>query len=119
MRVTYEPPLTEAQWEHHWKMAALQIKDPIEKKGRKSYRLPSMLVLDVSRLGAAGPADASWMGKFQDVLDTCDLRHLSGALVVRSELLPENLHPLCWRGEESLTAATAVVLLGGRLPKVS
>jgi hypothetical protein len=102
-------------------MAALQIKDSIEKKGRKTYALPSIVVLDVSRLGAAGrePADASWMGKFQDVLDACELGNLSGALVVRSELLSENLHPLCWRGEESLAAAAAAALLGGRQPKAA
>jgi hypothetical protein len=122
MRVTFEPPLADEQWEHHWKMAALQIKDPIEKKGSKPYALPSIVVLDVSRLGAAGqaPADASWMGKFQDVLDACELGNLSGALVVRSELVSENLHPLCWRGEESLAAtAAAAVLLGGRPPKAA
>jgi hypothetical protein len=119
MRVTYEPALTDEHWEHHWKMAALQIKDPIKKKGRKTYALPSIVVLDVSRLGAAGqaPADASWIGKFQDVLDTCELGNLSGALVVRSELVSELLHPLCWRGEESLAAAAVAVLLGGRLSR--
>jgi hypothetical protein len=119
MRVTYEPPLTDEQWEHHWNMAALQIKDSIERKGRKTYALPSIVVLDVSRLGQAGrePADASWMGKFQDVLDACDLGNLSGALVVRSELVSENLHPLCWRGDDSLAAIAATMLLGGQLPE--
>jgi hypothetical protein len=118
MRVTYEPPLTDEQWEHHWKMATLQVKDPIEKKGRKAYARPSIVVLDVSRLAAVGkaPADASWMGKFQDALDACELGNLSGALVVRSELLSENLHPLCWRGEKTLVAAAAALLRGGRLP---
>jgi hypothetical protein len=118
MRVTFEPPLTDEQWEHHWKMAALQIKDRIEKKGSKPYALPSIVVLDVSRLGAAGkvPADASWMGKFQDVLDGCELGNLSGAVVMRSKLVSELLHPLCWRGDDQLVAAAMTPLFGG-LPK--
>jgi hypothetical protein len=44
--VTCEPPQTDEQREYHWKMAALQIKDPIEKKGLKTYGLPSIVVLD-------------------------------------------------------------------------
>jgi hypothetical protein len=35
MRVTYEPLQTDDQWNHHWKLAALQIKDTVEEKGRK------------------------------------------------------------------------------------
>ncbi len=54
MRVTYEFLLVPEEWEHHWSMAALQIKDPVENKGRKTYALPSIVVLDVSRLGYAG-----------------------------------------------------------------
>jgi hypothetical protein len=50
MRVTCEPLLTDDLWDYHWKMAASQIKDTVEKKGRKTYALPSILVLDVSRL---------------------------------------------------------------------
>lgn len=122
MRVTYEPPLTREQLDHHWKMAALQIKDPIEKKGQKDYAVPSIAVLDVSRLGSAGqmPDDGSWTGKFQDVLDACDLGNLSGALVVRSELRSEMLQPLCWRGEKPLAlTAAAAVLLGDQMPKVA
>jgi hypothetical protein len=80
-------------------MAAMQTKDPIENKGRKTYALPSIVVLDVSRLGSVGrePAEASWTGKFQDQLATCQLGNLDGALVVRSELDSEILEPLCWR----------------------
>ena len=63
MRVTCEPPLTDDQRDHHWKMAALQIKDPIEKKGRKTYGLPSIVVLDVSRLGSAGEARLRHRGR--------------------------------------------------------
>jgi hypothetical protein len=46
-----------------------QIKDPVENKGRKTYTLPSIVVLDVSRLGYAGQMPAGpWTAKFQDVL---------------------------------------------------
>jgi hypothetical protein len=66
MRVAYESLLTQDQWDHHWKMAALQIKDTVEKKGRKAYALPSILVLDISRLGYAGQVIAgSWIAEFQ------------------------------------------------------
>jgi len=121
MRVTYELPLTYDKWEYHWKMAARQIKDPIENKGRKAYGLPSIVVLDVSRLGSAGqePADASWTHKFQDELDACQLGNLRGALVVRSELTSEIIEPLCWRGEQALALAVAAVLLGGQMPKAA
>ncbi len=37
-RVTCEPPLTDEQWDHHWKMAARQIKDPIEDKAARPTR---------------------------------------------------------------------------------
>jgi hypothetical protein len=102
-------------------LTAMQIKDPIENKGRKTYGLPSIVVLDVSRLGSARwePAEASWTGKFQDVLDDCQLGNLGGALVVRSELGSEILEALCWRGEQSLAQAAAAVLLGGQMPKTA
>jgi hypothetical protein len=54
MRVTHQPLLTAQERNYHWSMAALQIKDPIEKKGAKTYKMPSIVVLDISRLGAAG-----------------------------------------------------------------
>lgn len=61
-------------------MAALQIKDTVEKKGRKAYAPPSILVLDVSRLGYVGQVPAGpWTAKFQDVLDGCDLGHLAAS----------------------------------------
>lgn len=121
MRVTYEPPLDDKLQEHQWKLGALQIKDPVEKKGRKTYGLPSIVVLDVSRLGSAGQAaiDPSWTGEFQAVLDACDLGNLSGALVVRSQLTSEQLEPLCWRGEQWLAQAASAVLLGGQMPKAA
>lgn len=87
MRVTFQPPLTGAEWDRHWKMAALLTRDRIQATGRKCYALPSIVVMDVSRLGEAdrwplGP----WPGEFQTVVDGCDLGNLHGALVVRSTL---------------------------------
>jgi hypothetical protein len=54
-RVTYQSVLifTDEEWDHHWKMATLQVKDTIEEKGGKPYSLPSIVVVDVSRLGEA------------------------------------------------------------------
>jgi hypothetical protein len=120
MRVTYEPLLTDDQWEYHWKMAARQIKDTVEEKGRKTYGLPSILVLDVSRLGYAGQMiTEAGIAKFQEELDGCELGNLRGVLVVRSELTAEFLVPLCWRSDASLPVALAAgaVLLGSHLPK--
>jgi hypothetical protein len=86
MRVTYDSLLTPEEWEHHWSMAALQIKDPVENKGRKTYNLPSIVVVDVSRLGYAGQMPAGpWTGKFQDVLDACNLGNLGGVELARTE----------------------------------
>ena len=69
MRVTYEFLLAPEKWEHQWSMAARQIKDPVENKGRKTYTLPSIVVLDMSRQGYAGQMPAGpWTAKFQDVL---------------------------------------------------
>jgi hypothetical protein len=54
---------TPEEWHYRWSMTALQIKDTVEEKGRKSYGLPGILVLDVSRLGSAGQMPAgSWTG---------------------------------------------------------
>jgi hypothetical protein len=121
MRVTYELPLRDDQQEHPRKMAALQIKDPAKEKGRKTYGLPSIVVLDVSRLGSPElvPADASWTGKLQEVLDACELGNLGGALMVSSELTSDLLQPLCWRGEEPLARAAAAALLGDQIPKAA
>jgi hypothetical protein len=120
MRVTYESLLTDDQWDYHWKMAALQIKDTVEKKGSKTYALPSILVLDVSRLGYAGQMlTGPGIAKFQEVLDGCELGNLGGVLVIRSQLTSEILEALCWRGENSLPLALAVgaVLLSSQMPK--
>jgi len=53
VRVAYDSALTftEEEWEHHWKMAALQVKDTVEGKGKKNYESPSIAVVDISRLG--------------------------------------------------------------------
>jgi hypothetical protein len=120
MRVTYEPLLTDDLWDHHWKWAARQIKDRVEEKGRKTYALPSILVLDVSRLGYAGqmltPAATA---KFQEELDGCELGNLRGVLVVRSQLTAEILEALSWRGDGSfpVSLAAGAVLLSTQMPK--
>jgi hypothetical protein len=54
MRVTFQLPETPEEWDRHWSMAALLVRDRIEAKGRKNYTLPSIVVVDVSRLGEAG-----------------------------------------------------------------
>jgi hypothetical protein len=120
MRMTYEPLLTDDLWDYHWKMAARQIKDTVEQKGRKTYALPSILVLDVPRLGYAGQMlTEAGIAKFQDELDRCELGNLRGVLVVRSQLTAEILEALCWRGDSLLPVALAVgaVLLSSQMPK--
>jgi hypothetical protein len=122
MRVTYEPLLTDDQWEYHWKMAARQIKDRVEEKGRKIYALPSILVLDVSRLGYVGLVlTEAGIAKFQEVLDGCELGNLGGVLVIRSQLTSEILEAVCWQGESSLPLALAVgaVMLSSQTPKAT
>ncbi len=95
MRVTYEPLLTDDLWDYHWKMAALQIKDTVEKKGRKTYALPSILVLDVSRLGYAGQMlTEPGIAKFQEQLDSCEFGNLGGVLVVRATELGDPGRPV-------------------------
>jgi hypothetical protein len=122
MRVTYEPLQTAEQWSYHWKLAALQIKDTVEEKGRKAYALASILVLDVSRLGYAGQMlTEEGIAEFQKVLDGCELGNLGGVLVVRSQLTAEILEAVCWRGNASFPVALAVgaVLLSSQTPKAS
>jgi hypothetical protein len=120
VRVTYEPLLTDDLWDYHWKMTAWQIKDTVEKKGRNSYALPSILVLDVSRLGYAGQMlTEAGIAKFQEVLADCEHGNLSGVLVIRSQLASEILEALCWRGDASfpVTLAAGAVLLSSQMPK--
>jgi hypothetical protein len=121
-RVTYESLITSEQWEHHWTMAARQIRDTVEKKGRKAYALPSILVLDVSRLGYVGQqVTEAGITSLQEELDYCDLGNLGGVLVTCSRLTSDDVTGLCWRGESSrpLTLAGGAVLLGGQLPRAS
>jgi hypothetical protein len=121
MRVTYESLLTAEDWEYHWAMAARQIQDKIEKdKGLRTYTLPSILILDVSRLGEAGQISLGpWTSKFQDVLDNCKLGNLGGVLLVRSPLTSQVLEPLCWRGDWSLLPAVGAVLFGDQIAKAA
>lgn len=99
-RVSYQSTLTftEEEWEYHWKMAALQVKDKVEKKGKKKYQLPSVAVVDISRLGETSRLlDADGIARYQQILDTCDLGNLRGALLVRTTLTSQVIEPLCAR----------------------
>lgn len=114
-RVTYESVLrfTDEEWDYHWAMAALQIQDAIVKRGRKAYPLPTIVVVDVSRLGETGRLlSVDRIRKLQDVLDDCDLGGLRGALVVRSASPSRIIEPLCWRGDESVLTHVGSVVLG-------
>jgi hypothetical protein len=120
-RVHYDAALmfTNEQWTHHWNMAALQVRDTVEKKGQKIYSAPSIVVVDVSRLGETSRLlSDEGIAAFQAVLDGCDLGNLHGALLVRSVLTAENLWPICSRLDTSAAVAnsvalgTAAVLLG-------
>lgn len=117
MRVTFQLPETEEQWERHWSMAALLMRDRIEAKGRKHYALPSIAAVDVSRLGEAcrwpiGP----WAAKFQEILDKCNLGNLQGVLVIRSTLDSLSVDPIAWRGSStSAVLAAGAVLVDGNL----
>jgi len=114
-RVTYESVLrfTDDEWDYHWAMAALQIQDAIVKRGRKAYALPTIVVVDVSRLGETGRLlSVDRIRKLQDVLDDCDLGGLRGALVVRSASPSRLIEPLCWRGDESVLTHVGSVVFG-------
>ena len=114
-RVTYESVLrfTDDEWDYHWAMAALQIQDAIVKRGRKAHALPTILVVDVSRLGETGRLlSVDRIRKLQDVLDDCDLGGLRGALVVRSASPSRLIEPLCWRGDESVLTHVGSVVFG-------
>lgn len=99
-RVAYQSPLifTEEEWEHHWKMAAMQVKDTVEDKGKKRYESPSIAVVDISRLGETsrllGP---DGIARYQQTLDKCNLGNLHGALLVRTTLTSRAIEPLCDR----------------------
>jgi len=101
------------QWTHHWEFAALQVKDTIEKKGQKNYPLPSLLVVDVSRLGETSRwlADEG-IAAFRAVVDSCEMGNLRGVLLVRSVLTAGGILPLCHRLDKSVALAAAAVILG-------
>jgi hypothetical protein len=117
MRVTFQLPETDDQWERHWTMAALLMRNRIESKGRKQYAMPSITAVDVSRLGEAGRwPTGPWTANFQEVLDNCDLGNLQGVLVFRSTLDSLSVEPLAWRGSSpTAVLAAGAVLLGGAL----
>ena len=100
VRVAYQSPLifTEDEWEHHWKMAAMQVKDTVEDKGKKKYPSPSIAVVDISRLGETsrllGP---DGIARYQQTLDECNLGNLRGVLLVRTTLTSWAIEPLCAR----------------------
>jgi hypothetical protein len=114
-RVVFEDSLmfSADQWTHHWQFAALQVKDTIEKKGKKNYSVPSLVVVDVSRLGET----SRWLtdegiAAFQAVVESCELGNLRGAMLVRSTLTAEAIVPLCQRLDKSVVLAAAAVILG-------
>jgi hypothetical protein len=81
------PGLRRGGVDHHWNMVALQVQDTIKKKGGKPYSLPSIAVVDVSRLGETSRLlSPEGISKYQDVIDNCDLGSLRGVLLVRTTL---------------------------------
>jgi hypothetical protein len=112
VRVAYDSALTftEEEWEHHWKMAALQVKDTVEGKGKKNYESPSIAVVDISRLGETSRLlGADGIARYQQTLDDCNLGNLRGALLVRTTLTSRVIEPLCTciDGPEELAALAA------------
>jgi hypothetical protein len=117
VRVAYDSVLTfseEEEWEHHWKMAALQVKDTVEGKGKKRYESPSIAVVDISRLGETSRLlSADGVARYQQTLDDCNLGNLRGALLVRTTLTSRAIEPLCARidGPVKLAALAAQLTL--------
>jgi hypothetical protein len=115
-RVAYQSTLTftEQEWEHHWKMAALQVKDTVERKGKKNYQSPSIVVVDISRLGETSRLlDTGAVARYQQILDDCNLGNLRGALLVRTTLTSRAIEPLGTRIEDSAQLAALVDQLTG------
>ena len=118
MRVAYESLLTRDQWDYHWKMAALQIKDTVEKKGREAtLALPSNSCWTFhgwgtrvrSPPGHGSPSPRTcWTAAISD-----PWRRPDDPIAVTSEVL----EALCWRGEltRALALAVGAVLLGNQM----
>jgi hypothetical protein len=89
-------------------MAALQVRDTIENRGKKNYALPSLVVVDVSRLGETSRLlSDEGIAAFQNVVDSCDLGNLRSVLLVRSVLTADGLVPVCHRLDPSVALAAA------------
>lgn len=73
----------------YWSTLARQIITSVQEKASKTYTIPSVLALDISRLGWCGkwPIDVSWTKAFDDVLDKdCTWGPLTGVVLFRSWL---------------------------------
>jgi hypothetical protein len=118
LRVAYQAmhTLDDGAWEHHRRLASMQIRDKVKEKARKTYDKPSIVVLDVSRLGEVGRSDdAAWTEALTAELHACDLGSVGGVLVVRTVLTSRAIVPLAWRGEPDLLQAAGAVLGGEQL----
>jgi hypothetical protein len=114
-RVAYQSVLTFSaeEWEHHWNMAALQVKDSVEGKGRKRYDSPSIAVVDVSRLGETSRLlTPEAIAKYQEILDSCELGNLRGAMLIRTTLDSPLVQPIAHRLDDSVRLGGAAVVLG-------
>jgi hypothetical protein len=113
-RVAFQATLTftEEEWAHHWKMAAWQVKDTVEEKGKKEYESPSIVVVDISRLGETSRLlGADGITRYQQILDDCNLGNLRGALLVRTTLASQVIEPLCARLEDPMLATLMIQLI--------
>lgn len=61
-------------WDAHWRAAARELTGTVVGKAKKNYAVDSVLAIDVSRLGCAGPwpANPSWTAIFGRVFDDRD-----------------------------------------------
>lgn len=115
LRVTYESPPTwdDSWWGHHLKYASMQVRDTIARKGAKTYDKPSIVVIDVSRLGEVSrSSDAAWHTALTAELASTDFGNAGGVLVVRTVLTSRDIIALAWRGSDALRPAMAAVLGG-------
>lgn len=115
MRVTYEsPPTWDDSWlQHHLKYASMQVRDTIVKKGARIYDEPSIVVIDVSRLGEVSRSDDGvWNLALSAELESCDLGNACGVLIVRTVLNSRDIVELAWRGSDALRPAVSAVLKG-------